>query len=38
MRVIALIQFVQNRVYVKHILTHAEYDKLCKRYARGELK
>jgi mRNA-degrading endonuclease HigB of HigAB toxin-antitoxin module len=25
-------------VYVKHILTHAEYDKLCNRYARGELK
>ncbi len=38
MRVIAFIQFVQNRVYVKHILTHAEYDKLCDRYARGELK
>ena len=38
MRVIAFIQFVQNRVYVKHILTHAEYDKLCNRYARGELK
>jgi mRNA interferase HigB len=38
MRVIAFIQFAQNRVYVKHILTHAEYDKLCNRYARGELK
>ncbi len=38
MHVIAFIQFVQNRVYVKHILTHAEYDKLCNRYARGELK
>jgi mRNA interferase HigB len=37
-RVIAFIQFVQNRMYVKHILTHAEYDKLCNRYARGELK
>lgn len=36
LRVIAFIQFVQNRVYVKHIATHAEYDKLCRRYARGE--
>ncbi|GMR21514.1 MAG: type II toxin-antitoxin system HigB family toxin [Gammaproteobacteria bacterium] len=38
LRVIAFIQFVHNRMYVKHILTHAEYDKLCNRYARGELK
>ena len=38
LRVIAFIQYVHNRMYVKHILTHAEYDKLCKRYARGELK
>ncbi|WP_082027756.1 type II toxin-antitoxin system HigB family toxin [Isoalcanivorax pacificus] len=29
-------QFVQGRLYIKHILTHAEYDKLCKRYAKGE--
>ena len=21
-----------NRMYVKHIVTHAEYDKLCRRY------
>ncbi len=32
LRLIAFIQFVQNRIYVKHIITHAEYDKLCKRY------
>jgi len=38
LRVLAFIQFVQNRIYVKHILTHAEYDKLCRRYARGDLK
>ena len=38
LRVLAFIQFVHNRMYVKHIFTHAEYDKLCKRYARGELK
>lgn len=36
--VIAFIQFVHNRMYVKHILTHAEYDKLCNRYSRGDLK
>ncbi|MES9905090.1 MAG: type II toxin-antitoxin system HigB family toxin [Sedimenticola sp.] len=38
LRLIAFIEFVHNRMYVKHILTHAEYDKLCKRYAKGELK
>lgn len=37
LRIIAFIQFVQNRMYVKHILTHAEYDKICKRYVKGEL-
>ena len=37
LRVIAFIQFVNNRMYVKHILTHAEYDKICKRYKKGEL-
>lgn len=31
------LQFVQNRIYVKHVLTHAEYDKICKRYLKGEL-
>ena len=37
LRVLTFIQFVHHRMYVKHILTHAEYDKICKRYARGEL-
>lgn len=37
LRLIAFIQFVQNRIYIKHIATHAEYDKICKRYAKGEL-
>ena len=31
---IAFIAFKDNRVYVKHIVSHAEYDKLCKRYAK----
>jgi mRNA interferase HigB len=26
-RLIAFIEFRDNRVYVKHIVTHAEYDK-----------
>ena len=29
LRMMAFIQFNQNRIYVKHIVTHAEYDKLC---------
>lgn len=37
LRLIALIQFSQNRIYVKHIVNHADYDKLCQRYQRGEL-
>ncbi|PCJ50951.1 MAG: cytoplasmic protein [Gammaproteobacteria bacterium] len=37
LRVIVFIQFSCNRIYVKHILTHNEYDKLCKRYNQGEL-
>ncbi len=36
LRIIAFIQFVQNRIYVKHIVPHSEYDKICKRYAKGE--
>lgn len=34
LRVIAFIEFRDCRMYVKHIVTHAEYDKLCKRYAK----
>ncbi|OGQ95802.1 MAG: cytoplasmic protein [Deltaproteobacteria bacterium RIFOXYD12_FULL_57_12] len=34
LRLIAFIEFQDNRMYVKHIVTHAEYDKLCKRYAK----
>ena len=37
LRLIAAIQFVHQRIYVKHIVTHAEYDKLDSRYAKGEL-
>ncbi len=37
LRLIAAIQFVHQRVYVKHIVVHAEYDRLNSRYAKGEL-
>jgi mRNA interferase HigB len=37
LRMIACIQFRQNRLFVKHIVSHSEYDRLCKRYQRGEL-
>jgi mRNA interferase HigB len=33
LRLIAFIEFRDNRMYVKHIVTHAEYDKLCKKYS-----
>ncbi|MBE8595549.1 type II toxin-antitoxin system HigB family toxin [Xenorhabdus sp. BG5] len=32
LRMIAYINFVNQRFYVKHIITHAEYNKLTKRY------
>jgi len=38
LRVIAFIQFIHKRMYVKYILTHAEYNKICNRHAKGELK
>ena len=37
LRLMAFIEFRDNRMYVKHIVSHAEYDKLCKKYAvKGE--
>lgn len=32
LRLMAFIEFRDNRMYVKHIVKHAEYDKLCKKY------
>jgi len=29
LRLIAFIQFIHNRIYIKKILTHPEYDKYC---------
>ncbi len=36
LRLMAFIQFKDNRMYVKHIVSHSEYDKLCKRYAKED--
>lgn len=32
LRLMAAILFKSQRIYVKHIVSHAEYDKLCKQY------
>ncbi|WP_416422744.1 type II toxin-antitoxin system HigB family toxin [Pseudomonas sp. App30] len=32
LRMISFIAFRDNRMYVKHIVPHGEYDKLCNRY------
>lgn len=37
LRLMAAILFSSQRIYVKHIVTHAEYDKLTNRYKKGEL-
>ena len=37
LRLIAFIQFSQNRMYAKYSVTHAQYDKLCERGRRGDL-
>lgn len=36
LRMMAYIQFSQNRIYVKHIISHAEYDKLCEQYRKEQ--
>ena len=34
LRLLAFIEFRDNRMYVKHIVPHDEYDKLCTKYAK----
>ncbi len=34
LRLISFIQFVNKRMYIKHIVSHAEYDKLTEKYRR----
>jgi mRNA interferase HigB len=38
LRLIAFIEFRDNRMYVRHITTHTEYDKLCDKYAKEPKK
>ena len=37
LRLIAFIDFTYQKLYVKHILTHSEYDRLCDRARKGRL-
>ncbi|PWQ93209.1 type II toxin-antitoxin system HigB family toxin [Leucothrix arctica] len=34
LRLLAFIEFRDNRMFVKHIVSHSEYDRLCSRYAK----
>jgi len=34
LRLMGFIEFRDNRIYIRHIVSHAEYDKLCKKYAK----
>lgn len=36
LRLIAFIEFRDNRMYVKHIVSHSEYDKLTEKYRRNK--
>ncbi len=36
LRVLAFIQFVNKRIYVKHIVNHADYDKLMEKYRKAQ--
>ena len=35
LRLMAFIEFQYNRLYVRHIVTRAEYDKLTEKYRKG---
>ena len=38
LRLIAFIEFKDQRVFIKHIVSHAEYDKICKNYTKNSAK
>ena len=38
LRVMAFIQFVNQRMYIKHIVNHADYDKLTEKYRKVKEK
>ena len=35
LRIIAFIQFRCNKIFIKYIFTHSEYDKFCKKCREG---
>ena len=37
LRLLAVIYFEGQKLFVRHIATHAEYDKLCEKYRKGVL-
>lgn len=37
LRLMAAILFTTQKIYVKHIVNHPEYDKLTQRYKKGDL-
>lgn len=37
LRLMVAILFVTQKIFVKHIVTHPEYDKLTQRYKKGEI-
>ena len=36
-RLMAFIKFRTGKMFVKHVVNHTGYDKLCERYAKGDL-
>ena len=36
-RLMAFIEFRAGNMFVKHVVNHPDYDKLCERYAKGDL-
>ena len=37
LRLLAIIRFKYAKIFVKYIVKHSEYNKICERYRRGEL-
>ena len=37
LRLLAIIEFKFKKVFVRHIVKHADYDTLVQRYKRGDL-
>ncbi|WP_237363872.1 type II toxin-antitoxin system HigB family toxin [Vibrio marisflavi] len=38
LRLIAFIEFVGKKCFIKHIVTHSEYDRITEDYRRGKKK